>query len=304
LSGYTETEKVKIAERYLIPRQMKENGLKEGEISFTEEALLAIIRDYTREAGLRNLEREIGAVCRKAAIKIADGSAQTVMVEAASVPEYLGKPRFFAEVGERTETPGVATGLAWTPVGGDVLFVEATRMKGGKGLTITGQLGDVMKESAQAALSVVRSRTRALNLPDDFFEKSDIHIHVPEGATPKDGPSAGITMATALVSALTGKPVRNDVAMTGEITLRGRVLPIGGVKEKVLAASRAGITTVILPRHNEKDLDDIPPELRKGMSFVFVDTIDDVLTVALRADGQATPEPDGQRDAVPAAVAE
>jgi len=282
LSGYTENEKVKIAERYLIPRQMKENGLKEGEISFTEEAILQIIRDYTREAGLRNLEREIGTVCRKAAIKIADGSATSVLVESKDIPSYLGKPRYFEDVAERTETPGVATGLAWTPVGGDILFVEATRMKGSKGLTITGQLGDVMKESAQAALSVVRSRAKDYDIPEDFFEKSDIHIHVPAGATPKDGPSAGITMTTALVSALTGRPVRSDVAMTGEITLRGRVLPIGGVKEKVLAASRAGITTVILPRHNEKDLDDVPPELRKGMTFIFVDTIDEVLAVALR----------------------
>jgi len=282
LSGYTESEKVKIAQRYLIPRQMKENGLSEGEISFSEAALVRIVREYTREAGLRNLEREIGGVCRKAAVKIADGSAKMVHVVPEDIPGYLGKQRFFAEVAERTETPGVATGLAWTPVGGDVLFVEATRMKGSKGLTITGQLGDVMKESAQAALSLVRSRSKALSIPDDFFDKSDIHVHVPAGATPKDGPSAGVTLTTAIVSVLTGRPVRSDVAMTGEITLRGRVMPIGGLKEKVLAANRAGITTVILPRRNEKDLDDVPAELRQGMTFVPVDTIDDVLAVALR----------------------
>jgi len=290
LSGYTDLEKVRIAERYLIPRQMKENGLKEGEISFTEEAILRIIHDYTREAGLRNLEREIGAVCRKAAIKIADGTTRTVLVEAKDIPEYLGKPKFFPDIAERTEMPGVATGLAWTPVGGDVMFVEATRMKGSKGFILTGQLGDVMKESAQAALSYVRSRAKELDIPEDFFEKSDIHIHVPEGAIPKDGPSAGVTMATALVSLMTGRPVRSDVAMTGEITLQGRVLPIGGVKEKVLAAGRARLTTVILPRRNEADLADIPAHQREGMTFVFVDTIDDVLKAALR-DGRAkTPE--------------
>jgi ATP-dependent Lon protease len=302
LSGYTEAEKVQIAERYLIPRQMKENGLKEGEITFSSNALLQVIRDYTREAGLRNLEREIGAICRKAAIKIADASATAIQVNADDIAGYLGKPRFFADVAERTETPGVATGLAWTPVGGDILFIEATRMKGSKGLLITGQLGDVMKESAQAALSLVRSRAKSLGIPEDFFDKSDIHIHVPEGATPKDGPSAGITMTTALVSALTGRPVKSNVAMTGEITLRGRVLPIGGLKEKVLAANRAGITTVIIPRHNEKDLDDIPPELRKGMTFVPVDTIDDVLPVALRDGKKPTPdEPDIKPEAIPVA---
>jgi ATP-dependent Lon protease len=293
LSGYTDSEKVKIAQRYLIPRQMKENGLKEGEVTFSEEALLRIIRDYTREAGLRNLEREIGGVCRKAAVKIAEGSTPTVYVKPEDIPGYLGKQRFFDEVAERTETPGVATGLAWTPVGGDVLFVEATRMKGAKGLTITGQLGDVMKESAQAALSLVRARAKSLGIPEDFFEKSDIHVHVPAGATPKDGPSAGITMTTAIVSALTGRPVKSYVAMTGEITLRGRVLPIGGLKEKVLAASRAGITTVIIPRHNEKDLDEIPLELRKHMTFVPVDTIDDVLPVALRDAAPPAPSDDG-----------
>ena len=302
LSGYTEAEKVMIAERYLIPRQMKENGLKEGEISFSQDALLQVIRDYTREAGLRNLEREIGAVCRKAAIKIADGSAKTVQVNADDITSYLNKPHFFADVSERTETPGVATGLAWTPVGGDILFIEATRMKGSKGLMITGQLGDVMKESAQAALSLVRSRAKSFGIPEDFFDKSDIHIHVPEGATPKDGPSAGITMTTALVSALTGRPVKSYVAMTGEITLRGRVLPIGGLKEKVLAAHRAGITTVIIPRRNEVDLEEIPAELRKGMTFVPVDTIDDVLPVALRDAVAVAPDvPAKKHEAVPVA---
>ena len=231
---------------------------------------------------MRTLEREIGSVCRKAAVRIAEGGVTTIAVEEDNVVVYLSRPRFFAEVKERTETPGVATGLAWTPVGGDILFIEATRMNGGKGLVITGQLGDVMKESAQIALSLVRARAKALGIAEDFFDNSDMHIHVPAGATPKDGPSAGVTMTTAIVSALTGRPVRSDVAMTGEITLRGRVLPIGGLKEKALAAHRAGITTVILPRHNEKDLDEIPAELRKGMTFIPVDTIDEVLEIALR----------------------
>jgi len=288
LSGYTEQEKVRIAQQYLIPRQMRENGLKDGEIAFTEEAILTIIRDHTREAGVRNLEREIGSICRKAAIKIAEGTVTTVQVNAADIPTYLGKPRFFSEVAERTETPGVATGLTWTPVGGEIIFVEATLMKGGKGLLLTGQLGDVMKESAQAALSYVRSRAKDLDIPEDFFERHDIHIHVPAGAIPKDGPSAGVTIATALVSLLTGRPVRADVGMTGEITLRGRVLPIGGVKEKVLAAHRAGLTTVILPSRNEKDLDDIPEDLRKDVRFVLVDTIDEVLAHALRPAPVAT----------------
>jgi len=267
LSGYTEEEKVKIAHGYLIPRQLRENGLRTDEIEFTDEALHRMIRDYTREAGLRNLEREIGSVCRKVATRIAAGetTGKTVITpELAS--EMLGKPRYFFEAAERTMIPGVATGLSWTMSGGDILFVEATRMPGGKGFTVTGQVGDVMKESAQAALSYVRSKAGDLGIKDDVFAKSDIHLHVPAGAIPKDGPSAGVTMATALVSLLTGQSVHPKVGMTGEITLRGQVLPIGGLKEKVLAARRAGLDTVILPRRNEPDLAELPEDVKKEMN--------------------------------------
>jgi ATP-dependent Lon protease len=281
LDGYTEEEKVKIAQRYLIPRQIEENSLKEGEIAFEEDALHLIIRDYTREAGLRNLEREIGSVCRKVATRIAAGEQGQVAVTTDNVSDFLGKPRFYNEAAERTEVPGVATGLVVTSVGGDITFVEATKMKGSKGLTLTGQLGDVMKESAQAALSYVRSRASKFNIEEGFFDETDLHIHFPAGAIPKDGPSAGVSIATALVSLLTDTPVKCDVGMTGEITLRGRVLPIGGVKQKVLAAARAGLKKVILPRHNEKDLDDLPQEVRDKMDFVLVDTVDDVLEAAL-----------------------
>jgi len=291
LSGYTEEEKLKIAQQYLVPRQRRENGLQAEEIAFSDAAIMSIIRDYTREAGLRNLEREIASVCRKVATKIAEGKAKTVTVEASDIAEYLGKPKFFCEVAERTETPGVATGLVWTPVGGDILFIEATKMKGKGSLILTGQLGDVMKESAQAALSYVRSRAGNLGIDEDVFSQSDLHIHVPEGSIPKDGPSAGVTMTTALVSLLTGRPVRSDVGMTGEITLRGRVLPIGGVKEKVLAAHRAGLRTVILPRHNTNDLDELPQALRQEMTFIGVDQIDEVLQAALR-DGQGPVDKD------------
>jgi ATP-dependent Lon protease len=282
LSGYTEEEKVMIAQRYLIPRQMKENSLRPEEVEFTEDAIRAIIRDHTREAGLRNLEREIAGVCRKVATRVAEGKTEKSVVTTENLPDYLGKPEFFSEVAERTETPGVATGLAWTMAGGDILFVEATKMRGRGGLTLTGKLGDVMKESATAALSYVRSRAKALGIDEGVFAKNDIHIHVPEGAIPKDGPSAGVTMVTALVSLLTDRPVCSDVGMTGEITLRGRVLPIGGVKEKVLAAHRAGLKTIILPRRNEKDLADVPKPLQEQLNFVFVDRIEDVLNVALR----------------------
>ncbi|MFQ6058616.1 MAG: endopeptidase La [Anaerolineae bacterium] len=289
LDGYTEEEKVKIAQGYLIPRQIKENSLRPEEITFEEDAIREIIRNYTREAGVRNLEREIAGVCRKVATKIASGEVESVVVTRDDVREYLGRPRFYFEAAERTEIPGVATGLAVTSVGGDVMFIEATRMKGGKGLTITGRLGEVMKESAQAALSYVRAKARDLGIPEDFFQKSDIHLHVPAGATPKDGPSAGVTMATALASLLTGRCVKPDVGMTGEITLRGQVLPVGGIKQKVLAAHRAGLTTVILPRRNEPDLEELPEEVRQKMNFVFVDTIDQVLEAALYPDGR-TPE--------------
>jgi ATP-dependent Lon protease len=281
LSGYTEDEKLNIAKGYLIPRQVEENGLKPEEIKFEDDAIRQIARDYTREAGVRNLEREIGSVCRKVATHIAEGKPTPVIVNTEAVPELLGKPRFYAEVAERTTIPGVATGLAWTPVGGDILFIEATRMPGGKGFIVTGQLGDVMKESAQAALSYVRSKAKELGIDEAFFDHSDIHLHIPEGATPKDGPSAGVTMATALASLLTNRLVKSDVAMTGEITLRGRVLPVGGIKEKVLAASRAGLKTVILPKRNEKDLDELPDEVRKGMNFVFAEQVSDVWNAAL-----------------------
>jgi ATP-dependent Lon protease len=283
LSGYTEREKREIAKHYLIPRQIKENGLRPGEVSFDEAALLAIIRSYTREAGVRGLERQIGAVCRKVVVKLAEDGSGGVTVTAADVEHYLGRPEYFhtEEVAERTALPGVATALAYTPVGGDIMFIEATQMPGGKGFQLTGQLGEVMQESARAALSYVRANARALGLPEDFFARQDIHLHVPAGATPKDGPSAGVTMAAALASLVSGRPVRKEVGMTGEITLRGQVLPIGGVKEKVLAAHRAGLKTVILPRRNEKDLDDIPDDVRREITFVFADRVEDVLTAAL-----------------------
>jgi ATP-dependent Lon protease len=284
LSGYTDEEKLHIAKGYLVQRQILENGLRQGEVTFSDEAILRIIRDYTRESGVRNLERRIGAVCRKAATRIAEGKITSAHVEASDVAEYLGKPGFFFEAAERTEVPGVATGLAVTPVGGEILFVEAARMPGQKQLTITGQLGDVMKESAQAALSLIRSQAGTLDFDENFFSTSDIHIHVPTGAVPKDGPSAGVTIATALASLLTGRPVRADVGMTGEITLRGQVLPVGGIKEKVLAAHRAGLRIVILPKRNEKDLDDLPEEVRKEMTFILADRAEEVLSAALRTE--------------------
>ncbi|HEY63786.1 MAG TPA: endopeptidase La [Caldilineae bacterium] len=286
LEGYTEYEKIRIAQGYLIPRQRRANGLRKGEIEFTEAAIRQIIRDYTREAGVRNLEREIGRVCRKVAVKIAAGEVERVEVTPEVVREYLGKPKVFFEAALRTETPGVATGLAWTPVGGDVLFVEATRMKGKGNLVTTGQLGDVMEESVRIAYSWVRANAPDLGIEEDVFEHSDFHIHVPEGAIPKDGPSAGVTMVTALVSLLTGRPVRADVGMTGEITLRGQVLPIGGVKQKVLAAHRAGLKTVILPQRNEADLDDLPEDVGEELNFIFVERIDQVLEAALRPQPQ------------------
>jgi ATP-dependent Lon protease len=282
LDGYTEDEKVAIAQEYLIPRQIRENSLRPDEISFEEGALRAIIRDFTREAGVRNLERQIGTVCRKVATKVAEEEGISVLVQTDDVVDYLGKPRFYFEAAERTEVPGVATGLVWTPVGGDITFVEATRMTGNKRLIMTGKLGDVMKESAQAAVSYVRSKAAELGIDEEIFAKSDLHIHVPAGAVPKDGPSAGVTIATALVSLLTGRNVRSDTAMTGEITLRGQVLPVGGIKQKVLAAARTGLKTVILPKRNEPDLDDIPKEIRDELQFVFADQVDEVFVQALR----------------------
>ena len=281
LSGYTDYEKTQIAKGYLIPRQLKENGLREDEVQFDDDAVRTLIRDYTREAGVRNLEREVGRVARKLATKIAEGQVTPFHVTVDSVHELLGKARFYNEVRERTETPGVATGLAWTPVGGDILFIEATRMPGGKGFLVTGQLGEVMKESSQAAYSYVRSKSQDLGIDQDKIDKSDIHLHIPEGATPKDGPSAGVTMATALASLLTNRRVKDNIAMTGEITLRGRVLPVGGIKEKVLAAHRAGLDTVILPNRNERDLDDLPEEIRNELKFILAERVEDVWNAAL-----------------------
>jgi ATP-dependent Lon protease len=282
LNSYTEDEKVQIAQGYLIPRQIKENGLRSGEVSFTDGAVREIIQGYTREAGVRSLERNMGKICRKIAAKVAAGETVDAHLDTGSVVAFLGKHTVHAEdVTERTQIPGVAIGLAWTAVGGDVMFFEATRAPGSKGFTLTGQLGDVMKESAQAALSFVRNRASRLDIDPEFFAKSDLHLHIPAGAIPKDGPSAGITMATALASLLTGRLVRPNLGMTGEITLRGKVLPIGGVKEKVLAAARFGLTTVILPKRNEADLDDVPENVREGMQFILVDTMDEVLEQAL-----------------------
>ena len=281
LAGYTEEEKLQIARRYLVPRQIKENGLTEKALTISDEAVRTLISRYTREAGLRNLEREIGSICRKVARQIAEGEKRHFLINAASVAKYLGPPRFVREEEMERNEIGVATGLAWTPVGGEVLFVEATIMKGKGGLNLTGQLGDVMKESVQAALSYIRSKEVELNLPDDFYHTMDIHVHVPAGAIPKDGPSAGVTMITALVSALTRIPVRKDVAMTGEITLRGKVLPIGGLKEKMLAAIRMGVKTVIIPDLDKKDLADIPRHILKKVKIVAAKSIDDVLKVAL-----------------------
>ncbi len=290
LSGYTEQEKLEIAKRYLVPRQIEQNGLGRSKIEFTDDALAEVVEHYTREAGVRNLEREIGAVCRKVAREYAEGRRRSKRtVRQKTVVELLGKRRFQPEAGRRTDQPGVATGLAWTPAGGDVLFVEATSYPGEGKLTITGQLGDVMKESASAALSYVRHNVATLGdeVPPDWFRVNDVHVHVPAGAIPKDGPSAGITMATALASLVTGRPVRADTAMTGEITLTGQVLPIGGLKEKALAAQRAEVTRVIAPKRNEDDVDEFPDHLLRGMEFVFVDTVQEVLAAALERPGGA-----------------
>jgi len=283
LSGYTESEKVSIAEGYLIPRQIRENGLHHNEVTFTPKALHKIIREYTREAGVRNLERKIGAVCRKAGTRIAEGKGRKFRIAPKQVEEFLDHPIFLGpeEVNRRTSIPGVVPGLAWTPFGGDILFIEATNMPGGRGFQVTGSVGNVMQESARAALSFVRSRAGKLGLSQEFFDKNDIHMHIPAGATPKDGPSAGVTMATSLVSLISGRKVKPRLGMTGEITLRGQVLPIGGVKEKVLAAHRNGLNTVILPRRNGPDLDDVSEEIRKDMKFILVDSVDDVMKAAL-----------------------
>jgi ATP-dependent Lon protease len=281
LPGYIEEDKLAIAKGYLVPRQTGENGLKPENISFTDEAIREIIRSYTREAGVRQLERELGAVCRSVATRIAEGFNETITVKPESIPTYLGPQKFFNEIALRTSLPGVATGLAWTPFGGDILFVEATKMAGDGKLLLTGQLGDVMKESAQAALSLVKSRAETLGIDADIFKKNDLHIHIPAGAIPKDGPSAGITLFVALVSLLTGRRISKDVAMTGEISLRGLVLPVGGIKEKVLAAKRAGISIVLLPELNRRDMEEIPTSGREGIRFEFLKTADEALRLAL-----------------------
>jgi ATP-dependent Lon protease len=337
LAGYTENEKLQIAVRYLIPKQLRAHALRPDEVVFEEEAICHIIRDYTREAGVRNLEREIATCCRKAARDLAErpagtptapsgngaastdaadagsaarsepGAAAAIVITSEQVIEYLGRPRFFADAAERTDRPGVATGLAWTPVGGDILFIEAARMPGqASRLILTGHLGEVMRESAQTALSYLRSDAARLGLPADVFQQQEVHVHVPAGAIPKDGPSAGITMATALASLAAQRPVRGDTAMTGEITLRGKVLPVGGIKEKVLAAHRAGLTRVILARRNERDLEDLPPEVRGALEFVLVDNVAEVLAAALGApatkngkaarDGKAAKDTKAARD--------
>jgi ATP-dependent Lon protease len=281
LPGYTAQEKLQIARRYLVPRQLDATGLTPEQCEISDDALMKIIDEYTREAGVRNLEREIGQVFRNVAVRIAEGSVQHVKIDPENVARILGPRRFEAEVAMRAAVPGVATGLAWTPVGGDILFVEAARMPGSGKLILTGQLGDVMKESAQAALSLVKARSGELGIAPESLERSDIHVHVPAGATPKDGPSAGVAMFVALASLLTARPVRADVAMTGEISLRGLVLPIGGVKEKVLAAMRAGITTVMLPARNRRDLEEIPAEAQEKLAFVWIEHVDDAIATAL-----------------------
>src|SRR5437764_2835287 len=295
LSGYTEEEKLEIAKRYLVPRQMDRNGLTRSKIEFSDDALKLIIEGYTREAGVRNLERQIGSVCRKVAREYAEEKRRSKRrVGAKAVRELLGRPRIVREVVKsRTREPGVATGLAWTPVGGDVLFVEATAFPGEGKLQITGQLGDVMKESAAAALSWLKANVWRWDgeVGEDWFSTHDIHVHVPAGAVPKDGPSAGITMATAMVSLVTGRPMRADTAMTGEITLTGRVLPIGGLKEKALAAQRAGVTRVIAPKLNEPDLEDFPESLLSEVQFTFVERIDEVLELALEQPKSRRPRP-------------
>jgi len=282
LSGYTAEEKLGIAKNYLIPKQLEEHGITSKVLRITDPAVLTIISQYTREAGVRNLEREIANLCRKVAKKIAEGKQKIFIIKTKNLHRFLGVPKYLPEEEMEKDEVGVATGLAWTEAGGDIIYVEATTMKGKGSLTLTGQLGDIMKESAQAALSYVRSRATSLGIKDTVFSKTDMHIHVPAGAIPKDGPSAGITMATAIASALTSRPVKKDIAMTGEVTLRGRVLPIGGLKEKALAAKRMGIKQVVIPKRNKKDLEDIPKYVKKDMEFIFADTMKDVLKVALK----------------------
>jgi ATP-dependent Lon protease len=297
LAGYTEYEKVEIARRFLTPKAVEGSGLSDQNLTVTDEAFQTIIQRYTREAGVRNLEREISSICRKVARKVVvEGAQFREDITPEKVTEYLGVPRFRPSIAEEKNEIGIATGLAWTEVGGEILVTEATLMPGRGRLTLTGKLGDVMQESAQAAMSWVRSKTSDLGIPGDFNRRTDVHVHIPEGAIPKDGPSAGITLASALVSALTRVPLRRDVAMTGEITLRGKVLPIGGVKEKVLAAHRAGLRNVILPRDNEKDLADIPKNVLDSMNVNLVDTMDEVLKTALAGPIPTLPPPAAEPD--------
>ena len=281
LPGYTEEEKLMIAKQFLIPKERAEHGLNEELIEFQDEALKVVIKSHTRESGVRNLEREIAAICRAIARDVAEGMTDKKVVTADSIHGYLGPIKYFSEIAERTKYSGVATGLAWTPTGGDILFIESTKMRGKGNLTLTGQLGDVMKESAQAALSYIRGKASDFGITEDFFEKNDLHVHVPQGAIPKDGPSAGITILVSLVSLLKDKHVRNDVAMTGEITLRGLVLPVGGIKEKVLAAKRAGIQSIILPKLNEKDLEEVPESIKENMEFKFIERMDEAVEICL-----------------------
>jgi ATP-dependent Lon protease len=281
ISGYTEEEKVNIATRYLFPKQMKAHGITKSNLKFDEQAVRDIINYYTREAGVRSLERQVAAVCRKSARSIVSSGKKSIKLNSSSVEKMLGVKKYRYDSANEKDEIGIATGLAWTPVGGDTLSIEVTIMEGSGRLELTGQLGDVMKESAKTAMSFIRSRAEQYNIDKDFHNKYDIHIHVPEGAVPKDGPSAGITLATAMISALSGIPIKRNVAMTGEITLRGRVLPIGGLKEKVLAAHRAGITTIICPVDNKKDIEDIPENVRKKLKFVVASEMDTVLNIAL-----------------------
>lgn len=299
LPGYVEDEKLAIAKGYLVPRQISENGLKPGEIDFTDDAIQEIVRSYTRESGVRQLERELGAVCRSVATRVADGIKEATTVTRESLDMYLGPQKFFNEIALRTSLPGVATGLAWTPFGGDILFIEATKMRGSGKLLLTGQLGAVMKESAQAALSLVKSGAETLGVDPDLFRKNDLHIHIPAGAIPKDGPSAGITLFVAIVSLLTGRKISKDAAMTGEISLRGLVLPVGGIKEKVLAAKRAGISCVLLPEFNRRDLEEIPSAGRAGIRFEFLKTADEALRLALEPEAPGDFSP-GEPLAAPA----
>jgi ATP-dependent Lon protease len=281
ISGYTEDEKLNIAAKYLFPKQIKEHGLLRNQLELRGNTIQSVIRGYTREAGVRSLERELAGLCRKAAKIIAEETQKKVIISTRNLEKYIGIPRYRFGISEKENLIGVSTGLAWTEVGGDVLHIEVTLMKGKGTLLLTGKLGDVMKESAQAGFTFIRSRAQTLGIEEEFHEKYDIHVHVPEGAIPKDGPSAGITMATALASALCGRKVRREVAMTGEITLRGRVLPVGGIKEKVMAAHRAGCRVIIMPQENKKDLEDIAVNIKKELEFILVDHMDEVLEVAL-----------------------